>query len=51
MKIPIQKGDHSCKCTELSLKRKMEFSYIRCSHVVYAIFLLRIEIWRKWMTQ
>ena len=22
MKIPTQKGEHSCKCTELSLKRK-----------------------------
>jgi len=21
-KIPTQKGEHSCKCTELSLKRK-----------------------------
>ena len=22
MKIPTQKGEHSCKCTELSLKQK-----------------------------
>ena len=22
MKIPTQKGEHSCKCTELSLKRE-----------------------------
>jgi len=22
MKIPTRKGDHSCKCTELALKRK-----------------------------
>ena len=22
IKIPTQKGEHSCKCTELSLKRK-----------------------------
>ena len=24
MNIPTQKGEHSCKCTELSLKRKEE---------------------------
>jgi len=27
MKIPTQKGEHSCKCTELSLKRKEGIGY------------------------
>ena len=28
MKIPTEKGEHSCKCTELSLNKKSEYIYI-----------------------
>ena len=37
MKIPNLKGEHSCKCTELSLKRKewiiIQESIPLCTHV------------------
>ena len=29
MKIPTQKGEHSCKCTDLSLKQKEGINEVR----------------------
>ena len=39
MNIPTKKGEHSCKCTELSPRQKRG----NCEHFLHTVFIFQID--------